>query len=221
VTITAVGFDLDETLAVPARDRATILDDAVSAVGGPPLTREGYLDAHARNLTGDTREPIFAALLDDHDTDTDVDPERLAAVYRREIADALAPVAGVEAFLRRLRGVYRVGLLTNGPSVAQHHKLTTLGWTDLFDAALVTGDLDAGKPDPTAFEALLDALGSDPDETVYVGDDVDADIAGADDAGLTPVQVTFDGGPSPSPRAAAHLPRDRLVAELPELLAGL
>ena len=219
MTITAVGFDLDETLAVPARDRETILEDAVAAVGGPPLTREGYLDAHGRNLTSDTREPIFAALLEGRDTD--VEPARLARVYRRKIADALVPVSGVEAFLRRLQDTHRVGLLTNGPSVAQCDKLTTLGWTDLFDAALVTGDLDAGKPDPAAFAALLDALGSDPGETVYVGDDVDADVAGAADAGLVPIQVTFGGGPSPSPRAAAHVPRDRLVAELPGLLADL
>jgi len=219
VTITAVGFDLDETLAVPARDRETILEDAVTAVDGPPLTREGYLDAHGRNLTSDTRTPIFAALIEGHETD--VDPERLAGVYRRKIADALVPLSGVEAFLRRLRDTYRVGLLTNGPTVAQRDKLTTLGWTDLFDAALVTGDLDAGKPDTVAFEALLAALDTNPEETVYVGDDVDADIAGAADAGLVPVQVTFEGGPPASPRAAAQIPRDRLIAELPDLLEDL
>jgi len=219
VTITAVGFDLDETLAVPARDRATILEDAVGAVDGPPLTRDGYLDVHGRNLTSDTREPIFAALLEAHDTD--VEPARLATVYRRKIADALSPVPGAKPFLRRLRETYRVGLLTNGPSVAQHDKLTTLGWTELFDAALVTGDLDAGKPEPAAFEALLEALDSDPEETVYVGDDVDADIAGAAEAGLIPIQVTFEGGPSPSSRAAVHIPRDRLVAELPDVLEEL
>ena len=219
MTITAVGFDLDETLAVPARDREAILEDAVAALGGPPLTREGYLDAHGRNLTSDTREPIFAALLEPHDTD--VEPERLAGVYRRKIADALIPLSGVEAFLHRLRESYRVGLLTNGPTVAQRDKLTTLGWTELFDVALVTGDLDAGKPDPAAFAALLDALGSAPEETVYIGDDVDADIAGAADAGLVPIQVTFENGPRASPRAAAHIQRDRLVAELPDLLEDL
>ena len=219
MTITAVGFDLDETLAVPARDRETILDDAVEAVGGPPLTREAYLDVHGRHLTSDTREPIFAALLDGRDTD--VAPERLAAAYRREIAAALAPIPGIEAFVRRLRGEYRVGLLTNGPTRAQRDKLTTLGWTDLFDVALVTGDLDAGKPHAAAFEALLDAFGSDPGATAYVGDDVDADIAGAAAAGLVPIQIVFDDGPPRSSRAAAHIHRDRLVAELPDLLDDL
>ena len=216
MTLTAVGFDLDETLAVPTRDRATILGDAADIAGAPPLSREAYLEAHARNLTGETRTPIFADLLADHDTDTD--PESVASAYRREIADALVSLPGIETFLDRLREEYRVGLLTNGPRVAQRDKLTILGWADAFDAALVTGELDAGKPDPAAFAALLDALGTDAGETAYVGDDVDADIAGAADAGLTPIQVLYEGGPEPSPRAADHLPRDELVTRLPELL---
>ncbi|QCC47335.1 HAD family hydrolase [Halobellus limi] len=216
MTITAVGFDLDETLAVPTRDRTAILSDATERADAPSLTREAYLDVHGRHLTSESRTPIFAELLSGHETDTD--PETLAETYRREIADALVPIPGAEAFLQRLRSEYRVGLLTNGPRVAQRDKLATLGWTDAFDAALVTGDLDAGKPDSAAFAALLDALGSDAGATAYVGDDVDADIAGADAAGLVPIQVLYEGGPEPSSRAAAHVRREDLVDRLPELL---
>jgi len=219
VIVTAVGFDLDETLAVPTRDRATILGDAAETADAPPLSREDYLDAHSRHLTRETRTPIFADLLADHDTDTD--PEAVATAYREEIADALVPVPEVESFLTRLRGEYRVGLLTNGPQLAQRDKLTTLGWTDLFDTALVTGELDAGKPDAVAFEALLDALGTGPGETAYVGDDVDADVAGAAEAGLVPIQVLYEDGPAPSPRAAVHLRREELVTRLPEVLDSL
>ncbi|MFB6090585.1 MAG: HAD family hydrolase [Halobellus sp.] len=219
MTVTAVGFDLDETLAVPTRDRATILGDAADIADAPPLSREAYLDAHRQHLTRETRTPIFADLL--ADLDTDVDPEAVATAYREEIADALVPVPEIEPFLQRLRTEYRVGLLTNGPRLAQRDKLTTLGWSDLFDAALVTGELDAGKPDPAAFGALLDALGTEPGETAYVGDDVEADVAGAAEAGLVPVQVLYDGGPDPSPRAAVHLPREDLVTRLPEVLESL
>ncbi|MFB6091993.1 MAG: HAD family hydrolase [Haloquadratum sp.] len=219
MTITAVGFDLDGTLAVPTRDRATILADAAELTDAPALSREAYLDAHSRHLTRETRTPIFESLLADHDTDTD--PAAVATAYREEIADALVAVPGIETALARLREEYRVGLLTNGPRLAQRDKLTTLGWTDAFDAALVTGELDAGKPDPAAFAALVDALDSDPGETAYVGDDVDADIRGAADAGLVPVQVVSADGPEPSPRAAATVRRDDLAARLPDLLSDL
>lgn len=219
MTIRAVGFDLDYTLAVPTRDRATILRDAATTAGAPPLSREAYLDVHGRNLTRETRTPIFASLLDERKSDAD--PAAVANAYREQIADALVPVDGAEAFVADLRERYAVGLLTNGPRVAQRDKLKTLGWEYLFDVALVTGELSAGKPDAAAFEALVDALGSDPAETAYVGDDVDADVGGAANAGLVPIQVVFEGGPDPDPRAAAHVERDEMVRRLPSVLASL
>lgn len=46
-----------------------------------------------------------------------------------------------------------------------------------------------GKPSPTFFELALAALGTSPEETVMVGDDVEADIAGAQAVGLIGVLV--------------------------------
>lgn len=217
--LSAVAFDLDYTLAVPARDRQTLLDEATEAVGAPPLTREAYLGAHDDNLTTETRTPIFESLLEG--AETEATPTDLAVAYRERVTASLVPVAGVERLVADLRRRYRVGLLTNGPAVAQRDKLTALGWTDAFDVALVTGELDAGKPDIEAFAVLLDALDSAPDETAYVGDDVAADIGGAADAGLLPIQVCFPGGAAPDPRAVAHVDRDELADRLPEVLADL
>lgn len=225
--IRAVAFDLDYTLAIPDRDRETLLAEAVDAVdGAPELTREAYLRAHSDHLTAETREPVFAALVEDNGTDAHGTPESnlsaaLASAYRERVGDALVPVAGVESMLADLRGRYRVGLLTNGPALAQRSKLRQLGWTDAFDAALVSGELPAGKPDRAAFEALLDALGSEPAETAFVGDRVGDDVEGAAEAGLVPVQVLYDGGPDLSPLARAHVRQSDLAAELPALLAEL
>ena len=219
MTLRAVGFDLDETLAVPVRDRETLLREATSDVDAPDLTRSSYLDAHGRHLTRESRTPIFADLLDDHDAA--VDPTRLAAAYRERIADSLALLDGTERLLDGLRRDYRVGLLTNGPVVAQRDKLDVLGLTDAFDASLVSGELTAGKPDERAFAALVDALDVDADEAVYVGDDPEADVRGASQAGLRAVQVVYDGGPEPSPLADAHVERSSLVATLPDLVQSL
>jgi putative hydrolase of the HAD superfamily len=215
----AVVFDLDFTLAVTARRREAILADAIDAVDAPDLAREEYLREHNRSHEHETREPIFASLLDDRGDDTD--PAALAAAYRQHIADALEPVPDAADLVRRLRRDYRVGLLTNGPVVAQRDKLDALGWTDLFDAVVVSGDLDAGKPDPGAFRAVCRELGVDPADAVYVGDDVEADVRGAADAGLRVVQVVSDGGPDPDPRADAHVRRDRLADDLPGIVADL
>ena len=219
MTITAIGFDLDYTLAVPDRDRSQILSDAVEAVGAPPISREAYLEAHRENLTAETRRPIFEALIGEEGST--VPAGRVARAYRDAVNEALVPVAGVEPMLAALRDRYRLGLLTNGPRVAQRGKLSSLGWEDAFDEVVVTGELAAGKPDAVAFEALLDALEATPDETVYVGDEVAADVLGASAAGMAVVQVLAPGGPGPDHRADAHVPREELAISLPAIVDSL
>ena len=220
--IRAVGFDLDETLAVPERDRSTLLAEALRAAGAADLladvTRESYLRAHREHSGDRTREPVFAALVEEHADGEGVDPARLAAEYRRAVEDALVPVEGAADLVARLRRDRRVGLLTDGPVRTQRGKLERLGWTGLFDAVVVTGELPEPKPDPRTFRRLLDRLDAAPDEAVFVGDHPEADVAGAANAGLYAVQVRYPGGPGPHPDANATVERDELVERLPALL---
>ena len=215
----AVVIDHDYTLSVPTRDRTTILREADDAADAPEIGREDYLEAHRNNLTRETREPIFADLLEGRETDAD--PADLASAYRETIADALEPLPGVEGMLESLRREYQVGLLTNGPVVAQRDKLETLGWEDAFDAALVTGELEAGKPDRRAFEAIAAELDVEPSEAVYVGDEVDADVYGATNAGMRVVQVLLEDGPEADPRAVAHVRQEAVATAVPEVVRDL
>lgn len=219
MTIEGVGFDLDHTLAVPETDRRSLLAEAVDAVEAPPIEREEYLRAHRRNLDGESREPIFADLLDD--ASDEPSPATLARAYRRRVNNALTAVDGAEDLLSGLRERYRVGLLTNGPSRAQRSKLDVLGWGGVFDAILVSGEIGAGKPDCRAFEALLGRLGTAPDRTAYVGDEIEADVVGASEAGLRVVQVLIPGGPGRHPNADRAVERGSLAVELPIVLEGL
>ncbi len=210
---TAVVFDLDYTLAVPQRDRQTLLDEATEAAGVAGISRAEYLDAHGEDLASETRAPIFEAIIDEGD------PAAVATHYRTAIEDALVPVAGAAELLADLRARYRVGLLTDGPTRAQYGKLDALGWRDAFDAVVVTGELPAGKPDPRAFAAILDALDVGPEQAVFVGDHPIADIRGAAEAGLYAIQVLHeDDDRERSPHADATVSGERLADELSDLL---
>jgi len=212
----AVAFDLDYTLAVTDRDRQALLDAATDRTDAHDIDRADYLDAHGAVAATETRAPIFERLLADG-----TDPERVATAYRLAIEDALEPLDGVEGLLADLRESYRIGLLTDGPRAAQRGKLGTLGWADLFDAVVITGDLPAGKPDERAFAAVCEELGVEPAATVYVGDRPEVDIQGAAAVGLATVQVLYPGGPDPHPAADATVDRAELVAQLPEILVSL
>jgi putative hydrolase of the HAD superfamily len=215
----AVGFDLDETLLVADRSREALLHAACDRVGAPRLSRGAYLRAHRNQQGRADREAVFATLLADHDTDTD--PAELAAAYDAVVTQATGALPGAADLVRELRERFRVGLLTDGPARTQRRKLERIGWTDLFDAVVVTGSLSAPKPDTRAFEALCEALDAPAERTAYVGDDPEADITGAADAGLHAVQVLYEGGPDPHPDAAATVERAALPAELPAVLDSL
>ena len=218
MTVSAVVFDFDYTLTVPDRPRQEVLDEATGAVGAPDMAREAYLEAHSRHLDSDDRVPIFAELLPD---ESGVDPETLADAYREKVADSLVAVAGVPGLLADLREKYALGLLTNGPADAQQSKLDRFDWVDAFDSVVITGNLDAGKPDERAFRAVLDDLGVAPEAAVYVGDDPEADVEGAKNVGMAAVQVVFEGGPDRHPDADAHVERDALATDLPGILSRL
>ncbi|WP_158853245.1 HAD family hydrolase [Halorhabdus sp. CUG00001] len=219
MTLAAVVFDLDETLAVTTRDRQRLLADTATAAGLEPIEYGTYERAHRESVTGDTRARIFETLIDDES----IDPHAVAETYRGVVNEHLEPIEGAEALLTQLTtgAGYRVGVLTDGPERAQCSKIEKLGWGDLLDATVVTGRMETRKPDPVAFEAVLGALSVDAEQAVYVGDKPEADVEGALDAGMRAIQVLYPGGPDPHPRADAHIERENLGTELPAVVESL
>jgi putative hydrolase of the HAD superfamily len=101
------------------------------------------------------------------------------------IADTITVLPGATAAIAAARMQrLRVGILTNGPSAWQRHKLEVTGIETLVDAVAISGELGRAKPDPAAFHAACALLGTTPAETSMVGDSQPMDIAGARAAGL-------------------------------------
>lgn len=214
MAIKAIGFDLDGTLIFSSTNRQSILDQTTKEVGVSRISRGEYINAHRERGVHDTRSPIFESLI----CEDEADPERLATVYRNLINKSIVPLESINKTIQELKEDYEIGLLTNGPSVAQQEKLEVLGWTDLFDAIQIGGDLGIGKPDIRAFQSLLKALEREPSETIFVGDEIETDIIGASNAGMHVLQVVYDGSPKPHPRADVIVERENLASDLPSII---
>ncbi|MFG1925082.1 HAD family hydrolase [Cryptosporangium sp. NPDC048952] len=88
----------------------------------------------------------------------------------------------------------RTGVLTNGTAAQQNAKVRALGLAHLLDVVVSADELGAAKPDPRAFHEACRRLGSEPEETVYVGDDHVVDVLGAQAAGLRAVHIVRTPG---------------------------
>lgn len=88
--------------------------------------------------------------------------------------------------LLRDRGL-KLGLITNAyqPMWAREIEMEGLGILEFFeDCRMSAADHGYLKPHPSIFQKSLECLGVEPSEAVFVGDDVHADIVGAQAAGI-------------------------------------
>lgn len=95
--------------------------------------------------------------------------------------------------LGTLKKKYKLGIVTNGESAHQWGKLAASGIKEYFDCICVSGDIGIQKPEPEPFYEACRALGVQPRECVYVGDNPKNDILGAKCAGMCSVWVSTCG----------------------------
>ena len=121
----------------------------------------------------------------------------------------------IEAFQRLAKSGMPVAIVTNNDGTAAQQMvdfgICQVGEGPLTNVAAIadSGTLNIAKPDPRIFKPALEALGTKPAYTLYVGDTLHADVVGATRAGMPVVQLDpLD--------LHAHLPHTRLpgVAEV-------
>lgn len=113
----------------------------------------------------------------------------------------------------RARGI-RLAVLSNW-DVALHETLTTTRIDELVEAAVSSAEVGIAKPEPGIFEHLLGRMGVGADEAWHVGDSPEADVAGAQAAGLRPILVWREDDTPPA--TGAHVIRD--LSELVTMVA--
>jgi putative hydrolase of the HAD superfamily len=120
-----------------------------------------------------------------------LDPE---AWYRRLYdsfgrADHWRLYADVEETLKGLRSRgLTLGIISNWSTRLRSIARET-GLESLVDFIVVSSEVGVRKPDPRIFQVALDRAGAAPSEAVYVGDQVEDDVRGAERMGIRPVLI--------------------------------
>jgi len=149
-------------------------------------------DEGSQTLRPPSVAAILAALIEEFGAPADkVDMNAVMTAYDWQLAPGEAAFPDVLDVLPELHahGV-ELGIVTNA-SLAMHYRdreLDAVGLLDLFPRCRVAA-VDVGylKPHRGIFERALDLLGIGPEEAVFVGDNLEADIRGAQNAGMMAV----------------------------------
>jgi HAD superfamily hydrolase (TIGR01549 family) len=113
----------------------------------------------------------------------------------------------------RERGL-RLGLLSNAPypPCTMRRMMAGQGIAQRFDEIVLSSEIGWRKPAPAAFAALLDRLDIPADRAWFIGDELEADIAGARAAGMT--ALLAPGAEPPRGQPPALRSWDDLLARL-------
>ena len=84
----------------------------------------------------------------------------------------------------------KIGLMTNTFS-DERDKIRECPLYQFFDAALISYEVGMCKPDPEMYQKMIELLGVEPDEIIYVGDGGSHELDGAKKAGMHPIQCTW------------------------------
>lgn len=183
-----IGFDLDGTLLDTSGDLAAAVNHAITAIGRPayppdairPFVGKGARVMLERALAASGE--CTPALLDDR-------LPVLLDYYQQNLAIHSIPYPGCVAMLDALaaRGL-KLAICTNKAERFAIPLMEQIGLSDRF-ATIIGGDtVGIAKPDPAPIHEMIARAGGG--RTAFLGDTIN-DIAGARNAGIASIAVTF------------------------------
>lgn len=109
---------------------------------------------------------------------------------------------------------FELHIITNGFSEVQHIKLDKSGLKPYFDIVLCSEEVGKSKPSRLVFDHALELAKAKADESIMIGDSYEADIVGAENAGIR--AILFD--PDRVHREGRHTWHIHELKAIPETL---
>ena len=125
-----------------------------------------------------------------------IDVEYTAKIFRALSLEKLRLFPGVPELMKRLKeqgkGIY---LLSNAQALFTLPEISALGLEPFFDGIVISSCEGYKKPSNQFYEIALSRFGLDPNETVMVGNDDQADCWGASNVGLDSMYIFTEQSP--------------------------
>ena len=232
-----VIFDLGSTLIDFEGDYAQVIPESLAAIAdhfatvSTTLDRTSFIDQFGQTLDDyhkrrddDYREHttyailrvVLARFIDPLPGESEL-RDGLSAMYAVSEAH-WQPKQSMLSVLQQLSSSgYKLGLLSNAGDEANVQRLIDkVGIRAFFDPILISAALGIRKPDPRPLQMILEQWGLPASEVVMVGDLLEADILGAQRAGIHQIWLC-EGRDSKSSTQLEEIQPEAIAADLTEV----
>jgi len=172
-------FDFDGTVADTSLLHAAAFEQVLSPLG----VTVDYSNIAGLKTLDAMRKCLAAIGRELPNEDLEVLVETKQKLVRQMIATHLAPLPGVDEFLRWARSRYRLSMATSGSRGTVQLALAKLGYEGWFDPVVCAEDVRYAKPNPEVFLKVLRVTGV-PATAALVFEDSVAGIKASENAAI-------------------------------------
>lgn len=122
---------------------------------------------------------------------TDDEIERLSIDYIDHLPNHNHLLEGTVEILDYLHPKYKLHIITNGFKEVQHRKMESSGILKYFKTITTSEDVGVKKPHRKIFETALQNASALVNESIMIGDNLEADILGARDVGMSAILYNY------------------------------
>lgn len=142
---------------------------------------------HGRIERDYLRNERFRIVLEHCDAKETHDSMKLSDYFLFHCPRQVATMDGADMVLEYLYKKYSMSIITNGFEDVQEVKMESSGLHKYFNFVFTSESIGKKKPDPEIFEFAMDKVGVKKHEVIMIGDNLKADVEGAQNAGITPI----------------------------------
>ena len=188
----AIIFDLDDTLidrkaAIKAYSKVFV-DSHFPCMD---ICRRAHMITDMINNDSNgyiNREEFYKILIERWDWPDAPPIKFLEEEWNNEFPKQAVPKDNMDFVLDELkRKTYKIGLITNGHSLFQNRKIDVIGIRSKLDDIIISKEVMLTKPDPEIFYLACRNLDMQPEEIIFVWDNLCNDVYGSINAGMTAV----------------------------------
>ncbi|MEE9408759.1 MAG: YjjG family noncanonical pyrimidine nucleotidase [Polaribacter sp.] len=117
---------------------------------------------------------------------------KLADEYIENLANFNHLFAGTFEILDYLKDKYQLHIITNGFEEVQSKKMINSKIHHYFDKIITSESVGVKKPNPKVFNYALTITAAKKEQSIMIGDNLEADIQGALDVGIDAIHCNFD-----------------------------